>query len=133
MEKANQAYEDKLHDLEKLNQDHIKEVQDQMLQAFQAYRDQIAGLNMTDQERKDHLVSYWNQLQGIYGDAFGKAIDDGDWITNTYGVYNHNLVDTFDETTLAITGGYGSLEALMEAFSAASDKVNNETVASFQT
>jgi hypothetical protein len=78
MEKAAQNYEDKLYQLEQLNQNHINEIQSQMLQAFQAYKDQIAGLDMTDEERKNHLISYWNQLQSIYGDAFGKAIDDGD-------------------------------------------------------
>lgn len=78
MEKANQAYEDALHDLEELNQNHIRELQSQMLQELADYKNFIAGLNVSDEERAKMLGEKYEELRGIYGTAFGKAIDDGD-------------------------------------------------------
>lgn len=119
-EKAKQDYEDKLYELEKLNQTHIKETQDLMLNLLAQYRDEIANLNVTDEERAQMLQDYWEHLQEEYGMMLDKALADGAWITRTYDVYDHELIDGWDETLLHATTGFDTLEEYMENFMAAS-------------
>lgn len=58
MAKAEQEFEDKLYDLEKLNQDRVKETQQLMLNAMEKFRDEIADADMNDQEKTRALLDY---------------------------------------------------------------------------
>jgi len=48
-----------------------------MLGLMAQYRDEIADLNVTDEERVAMLTDYWNQLMDTYGVLADKALADG--------------------------------------------------------
>lgn len=127
MADAQQNYEDKLYELEKYNQDHIKDVQDMMLNLLAQYRDDIAGLNVTDEERAQMLQDYWEKLQGEYGVFMDKALNDGQFIVDTFSVYDHQLMTDFDDTILSMTSGYKTLEDFMKSFLDASQYMMDQT------
>lgn len=77
MAKAQQEFEDKLYDLEKLNQDRVKETQQLMLNAMEKFRDEIADADMNDQEKTQALLDYWRQLQEEYGNLTDTALKNG--------------------------------------------------------
>lgn len=73
---AQQNYEDKLFELEQLNQEYTKSVQDLIMDNMIQYRDEIANLNLTDQERTELLQQYYEQLQQEYGVFLNTALTD---------------------------------------------------------
>lgn len=75
--KAQQEFEDKLYELEKLNQDRVKETQQLMLNAMEKFRDEIADADMNDQEKTQALLDYWRQLQEEYGNLTDTALKNG--------------------------------------------------------
>ena len=92
------------------------------------YRDEIADLNVTDEERVAMLTDYWNQLMDTYGVLADKALADGAWITNTYDVYDHQLIDGWEETVTAGITGINTMEDFMSGFNeAAANLVANLT------
>ena len=117
---AQQNYEDKLYDLEKLNQDYTKSVQDLIMANMAEYRDQIKDLNLTDKERTELLQQYYEQLQQQYGVFLKDALDDAAWITETFDVTDHKLIDGWDDTTLAAVTNFSTLDELQSTFSASS-------------
>ena len=132
MAKAQQEFEDKLYDLEKLNQDRVKETQQLMLNAMEKFRDEIADADMNDQEKTQALLDYWRQLQEEYGNLTDTALKDGKWITDTYDVSNHELTDSFEETLLSLGTGYQTLEDFMNDFRSASATMGDDVAAQYQ-
>ena len=130
--KAQQEFEDKLYDLEKLNQDRVKETQQLMLNAMEKFRDEIADADMNDQEKTQALLDYWRQLQEEYGNLTDTALKDGKWITDTYDVSNHELTDSFEETLLSLGTGYQTLEDFMNDFRSASATMGDDVAAQYQ-
>ena len=122
-ENAKQNYEDKLYELEKLNQDYVKSVQDLIMDNMAQYRDEIANLNLSDAERTALLQQYYEQLQQQYGVFLDTALTDAQWIEGEFGVVDHNLINDWDETTLAAVTNFETLEAMQEAFVAASNQM----------
>ena len=124
---AQQNYEDKLYELEKYNQEHVKDMQDMMLNLLAQYRDDIAGLNVTDEERAQMLQEYWEKLQSEYGVFMDKALNDGQFIVDTFGVYDHQLMTDFEDTILSMTSGFSTLEEYLENFLLASQYMMGQT------
>ena len=58
---AEQNYEDKLYDLKKYNQDSMKEFEDAMWQAVNEYKNSIADLDLTDEERAQRIHDFQQQ------------------------------------------------------------------------
>lgn len=73
---AQQNYEDKLFELEQLNQEYSQNIQDLIMDNMAQYRDEIADLNLTDAERTQMLQQYYEQLQQQYGVFLNGALDD---------------------------------------------------------
>lgn len=132
MAKAQQEFEDKLYELEKLNQDRVKETQQLMLNAMEKFRDEIADADMNDQEKTQALLDYWRQLQEEYGNLTDTALKNGSWITDTYDVSNHELTDSFEETLLSLGTGYQTLEDFMNDFRSASATMGDDVAAQYQ-
>lgn len=130
--KAQQEFEDKLYELEKLNQDRVKETQQLMLNAMEKFRDEIADADMNDQEKTQALLDYWRQLQEEYGNLTDTALKNGAWITDTYDVSNHELTDSFEETLLSLGTGYQTLEDFMNDFRSASATMGDDVAAQYQ-
>ena len=120
---AQQNYEDKLYELEKLNQDYVKSVQDLIMDNMAQYRDEIANLNVSDEERVQMLQAYYEQLQQQYGVFLDTALTDAQWIEGEFGVVDHNLINDWDETTLAVVTGFETMEAMQDAFVTASNQM----------
>lgn len=118
---AQQNYEDKLFELEKLNQEYAKSVQDLIMDNMIQYRDEIANLNLTDAERTALLQQYYEQLQQQYGVFLDTALTDAQWIEGEFNVVDHNLINDWDETTLAAVTNFETLEAMQDAFVTASN------------
>lgn len=85
------------------------------------YRDEIADLNLTDAERTQLLQQYYEQLQQEYGVFLTTALDDAKWIEGEFGVIDHNLINDWDETTLAAVTNFETLEDMQDAFITASN------------
>lgn len=117
---AQQNYEDKLFELEQLNQEYSKNIQDLIMDNMAQYRDEIADLNLTDAERTQMLQQYYEQLQQQYGVFLNGALDDAKWIEGEFGVIDHHLVNDWDETTLAAVTNFETLEDMQDSFMAAS-------------
>lgn len=132
MEKAQQEYEDKLYELEKLNQDRVKETQELMLNAMVKFRDEMANADMNDEEKTQALLDYWRQLQEEYGALTDTALKDGKWITNTYDASNHELTDSFEETLLSLGTGYETLEDFMNDFRTSSEIMGDDIAAQYK-
>ena len=130
--KAQQNYEDKLHDLEKWNQDRVAQMQASYLQQLQDYSNYLAGLDINDEERAQRMLAKQAQLQEAYGQFLNQAVEDGAWITNEYGVQNHNLIDAFGETTLAIEGNFNSLNEMLDTFKQNALNADQELTNSYQ-
>lgn len=107
-------------------------MQQSYLQQLADYRDYVAGLDITDEERQERMLAKQQELQEAYGDFLNQALADGAWITDEYGVQNHNLIDSFGETTLGIEGQFNSLNDMLDAFRESSLKTDEEITKSFQ-
>ena len=130
--KAEQAVEDAMYNAEKLQQERVKEVLQDMLSNMAKFRDEIANSDMSDEEKKNALIDYWQEMINTNGDLLQTALNDGEWLTNTYDILSHNLVDSFEETLLALGTGYETLDDFMNNFNDATGVMSEETAAQYQ-
>jgi hypothetical protein len=128
---AQQSYEDKLYELEKLNQDYIDTMQEQLLTSFAQYKEEIAALNLTDEERAALLEEYWNTLTEKYELYLNGALEDASWITDQVIGLDHELIDSYDETYLAKFTDTTSMMELDEEFKQASQQMISEVNAAY--
>ena len=73
---AEQNYEDKLYDLKKYNQDSMKEFEDAMWQAVNEYKNSIADLDLTDEERAKRIKDFQEQWVEHNKDMFQMTLED---------------------------------------------------------
>ena len=128
---AQQSYEDKLYELEKLNQDYIDTMQEQLLTSFAQYKEEIVALNLTDEERAALLEEYWNTLTEKYELYLNGALEDASWITDQVIGLDHELIDSYDETYLAKFTDTTSMMELDEEFKQASQQMISEVNAAY--
>ena len=73
---ARQNYEDKLYELKKYNQDSMKEFESAMWQAVNEYRNSIADLDLTDEERAQRIKEFQEQWVEHNRSMFQMTLDD---------------------------------------------------------
>jgi uncharacterized phage infection (PIP) family protein YhgE len=75
-DQAKQTYEDKLYELKKYNQESMQSFQDALLQAVDEYKNKIADLNLTDEERAQKIKEFTDDWVAHNKDMFQMTIDD---------------------------------------------------------
>lgn len=126
--KAEQNYEDKLHEMQVANADYIKELQGNMVQMEQDYQDKIQEImtdtSLTAEERMVKL----NEVNEYYDEKMKYYISEAQvWQDNSSRLYDQDWknysemtgykisaadqwIDKWKETQLAILTGFSSLE-----------------------
>ena len=149
---AEQSYEDKLHELQVLNTEYIKQLEDNYLQLQQNVRDQIANLDITQFATEeeylaevDRIQSAALELQKRYGQQMDNAINnnrdlyENDWATYSrltgYKIsLDEEYLDKFTETQYSVLTGYKSMEEASAAFAKSlEDAVASVTLAYEET
>ena len=73
---ARQNYEDKLYELKKYNQESLQSFQEALMQAVDDYKNSIADVNMTDEERAQKIKAFAEEWVEHNKGMFQMAIDD---------------------------------------------------------
>jgi len=131
---AEQSYEDKLHELQVLNTEYIKQLEDNYLQLQQNVRDQIANLDITQFATEEEYLAEVDriqqaalELQDRYGQQMSNAINnnrdlyENDWATYSritgYKIsLDEEYLDKFTETQYSILTGFKTMEEAKEVF-----------------
>ena len=149
---AEQSYEDKLHELQVLNTEYIKQLEDNYLQLQQNVRDQIANLDITQFATEEEYLAEVDriqqaalELQKRYGQQMDNAINnnrdlyENDWATYSrltgYKIsIDEEYLDKFTETQYSVLTGYKSMEEASTAFAKSlEDAVASVTLAYEET
>ena len=151
VDSAQQNMEDKLYAYQQLTQERIDEMQEQMIGLPQEYSDAIAAIaqdmTLTDEERKtkmEETTKYYEDKYKYLGEQLGIATDKAAWLyENDWNEYskstgykissNQQWTDSFNETLIAQTTGYTSLEQIQSAFSASTSQVLADVATAFST
>ena len=121
---AEQEYEDKLHEYQKLNDEYIQELQDKALSAQATYRDLIQEImsdtTLTDEQRQarlEEVQNWYNEQINFFGQQLTNALNNQEGtLDRYYQRYNDErakLVDSWKETTLSLLTGTGSMDDYM--------------------
>ena len=134
VEKAQQDYEDKLYEMQELNSEYIKEMQNNILQSeielANALRELDKAKFKSDEEyyaEVNRLTQYYTGQRNYYLDEMNKGITNNqetvneDWknysdATGYKMSADKDYVDSFDETILAQLTGYRSIEDAQNRF-----------------
>ena len=135
IEEAEQAYEDKLHEYQVLNDDYINQLQDKALEVQQTWSEVVGeiysdlGLGViTDEEAATRLeeANRWlNEQRAYFEEQSNHALENQaslyDRTLNTYHVASAEIVDTWGETNLALLTKIDELQAYMNNWNEASE------------
>ena len=134
MAEAQQNYEDKLFALQDLNEKYIQEQEEALLQLQQDYVNAINNIHVEDYETYEEYLAaieqvntHYNALFEARGVELGKAIDNNKQLYENESIgYKFNndrkissdvdLTTSFEDTTLALVGGYSSISGMQETF-----------------
>ena len=126
--KAEQNYEDKLHDLQQLNAEYINDLQSNMIQMEQDCQDKVQEIlkdsSLTQEERLaqiNELIDYYNEKQKFYiseaelWEQNSQTLYEQDWknyaeATGYKISAEDEWLDHWDETQLALLTGFDNLE-----------------------
>ena len=154
IDKAQQNVEDKLYNIQKLQQDYALETQEMLVELPQKYSEAIAAIyadaSLTDEQRQkaiDEVSAHYNSAMQYWSGELNKALTDAkylyenDWTDySKYTGYkildNADWVDDFEDTIIAQTGGYESLQDIQTQFGDSSTALIdslNEAYQSYQT
>lgn len=122
---AEQEYENKLYEYQKLNDDYINELQSRVLEIQAIYRDTLAEIyndtTLTDEQRQARLneLNTWKEAELSYfeqqlSNALKNQQDTLDLYYKLYGDSQAQLADSWEETTLKMLSGAGSVEEYIE-------------------
>ena len=122
---AEQEYENKLYEYQKLNDDYINELQSRVLEIQATYRDTLAEIyndtTLTDEQRQARLneLNAWKEAELSYfeqqlSNALKNQQDTLDLYYKLYGDSQAQLADSWEETTLKMLSGAGSVEEYIE-------------------
>lgn len=132
--KAEQNYEDKLHELQVLNTEYIKELENNYIELQQNVRDEIAALDISQFATEEEYLAEVEriqkaaiQLQQEISEQWQGALNnnkdlyDNDWqeyhdLTGYKISENKNYLDQFGETVFAALTGYKTLEEASALF-----------------
>ena len=124
---AEQAYEDKLYAMQEMNQEYIKNLEEQLIQSMSAMSKAIQELGpQATQEQIQATMNFYRTQQEQIQQQMNNALGDGKDIWNYmenynaatgYGITsNEAWVDSFDETQFSILTGFETLEEYQAAF-----------------
>lgn len=134
---AEQAYEDKLNAYQKANEEYLKTLESNILQVQANYKEKLKEIELgladgeiTKEEAEARIANlndwYLNKMQyleGEYKKLFENSQDVTEKFTSYYQTNTDNIKNTFEKTTLAIKGGYESLDAMFKRFWESHDNV----------
>ena len=114
--KAEQEYEDKLHEYQVLNAEYLEKLQDEALQVQQTWAETVGqiksdlGLGLITEEeataRLEEINKWLEEQQNYFYEQSNHALDNQASLYNrtleTYQVANANIVDAWDETNLSL-------------------------------
>ena len=132
---AEQAYEDKLHEYQILNDDYINQLQDKALEVQQTWSEVVGkiysdlGLGViTNEEATTRLAeaNQWlNEQRAYFEEQSNHALENQaslyDRTLNTYHIASAEIIDTWDETNLALLTKIDELQAYMNNWNEASE------------
>lgn len=138
---AEQAYEDKLHEYQVLNDDYINKLQNKALEVQQTWSEIVGeiysdlGLGViTDEEAATRLAeaNQWlNEQRAYFEEQSNHALENQaslyDRTLNTYHVASAEIVDTWDETNLALLTKIDELQVYMDNWNEASETFLNHS------
>ena len=142
--KAQQNYEDKLHEMQVLNANYIKSLQENILSTqkecadalakikqsdYSSYEEWRAAIDRTQAYYNEKMNFYYSQLNGAL--ANNKNLYDYDWknysdLTGYKMSQDKDYVDKFEETQYSIQSGFKSTQQAHEAWKNASANLLNE-------
>ena len=138
---AEQAYEDKLHEYQVLNDDYINQLQDKALEVQQTWSEVVGeiysdlGLGViTDEEaaaRLEEANQWLNEQRAYFEEQSNHALENQaslyDRTLNTYHVASAEIVDTWGETNLALLTKIDELQTYMNNWNEASETFLNHS------
>lgn len=118
---AEQEYENKLYEYQKLNDDYIQELQSRVLETQATYKDALAEVyndtSLTDEQRQariDELNAWKDSELAYFEDQLNNALENQqntlDLYYKLYNTTNAELADSWHETTLSMLSGADSVE-----------------------
>ena len=147
---AEQTYEDKLFAMQQANAEYINSLQGQIIQVQQEYADAIRALqedttlSQEEYEKKAaEFAEYYGGKLAYFSDELGKALNNNqqlyteDWQSYSertgYKITsNDEYITNFEETNLAIVGGYESLSEVENNFKEASSQMLSDLSIEYQ-
>ena len=147
---AEQNYEDKLHELQVLNTDYIKQLEENYLQLQQNVRDQLANLDITQFATEEEYLAEVNriqqaalELQDRYGQQMTNATNNNqDLYNNDWKTYSEmtgykisadkDYLDKFQETQTAVLTGFKSMEEQHQIFADSIAKATSSMIEAYR-
>ena len=126
--KAEQNYEDKLHDLQQLNAEYINDLQSNMIQMEQDYQDKVQEIMTDTSLTAEERMAQLNDLNEYYDEKMKFYISEAQlWAQNSQTLYEQDWtnyaaatgykisaedewLDHWNETQLALLTGFDNLE-----------------------
>ena len=125
VEQAEQEYENKLYEYQKLNDDYINELQSRVLEAQATYKDALAEIyndtTLTDEQRQariDELNNWLTAEMDYFEQQLQNAMSNQEGTLELYyKLYNNSqaeLARTWEDTTLRLLSGADSVAIYMD-------------------
>lgn len=127
---AEQEYEDKLNAYQKANEEYLKTLENNILQLQSDYQEKLTAIKLSftqgeisqaeyEKQAADLEKYYDERMQQIYQqyeEVFKNSKDANEKFVAYYKDSSGALVDSFDQTTLALKTGYSTLDEMFNAF-----------------
>lgn len=131
---AEQSYEDRLYEMQRLNADYINTLQDNIVQMQTEMVNKLQEIATDEslsieerQEKMDEVQAYYKEKMDYYTSEMGKVMDNNkelyneDWqeysVAHDYKIADdQRYVDSFNETALSTLSGYETMEQFQENF-----------------
>lgn len=134
---AEQTYEDKLHEYQKLNDEYIQELQEKAIEAQSTYRDTlreiIEDVALTDEEKRARIEELNNWLieqQQFFAqqseNVFGNQSTTLDRMLEAYAQTSAELVDSWEKTSLSKLTNTEAIDTYMNIWTEANDNFLNQ-------
>lgn len=148
---AEQDYETKLYEMQKLNADYIESLQSEIISAeqecsnaisqlrasdFASYEEYQAAIEQVMSDYQTRVDSLYAQMDGALSNQKGIYMDD--WAAysaaTAYKISEDNkFIDSFDETKLSLLTGFDNLETAQNMFSSATAEAFDNAVSAYDT
>lgn len=127
---AEQEYEDKLNAYQKANEEYLKTLENNILQLQSDYQEKLTAIKLSFTQGEISQAEYEKQVADLekyydermqqihqqYEEVFKNSKDANEKFVAYYKDSSGALVDSFDQTTLALKTGYSTLDEMFNAF-----------------